>query len=163
MTKQKQLIKMRMLMVFIQPLTEADKNTSFVKRHRRRTEVNKQSGSESVCVCVLLREEKQQFVCLYNSLPPPDEQVSVWTESEWFTAPSCLPVSTCTCCTGCLCSAACPTRWRWTRSSPRSSCGGSHGNGCQRRMGSGVAGSEGCRSHWEGARKKKKKRIKVCH
>lgn len=63
-----------------------------------------------------------------------------------FTAPSFLLVSPGTCCTGCRCSAACPTRWRWRRSYPQSSCGGSHGNGRRRRRGWGGAGWEGCHS-----------------
>lgn len=71
------------------------------------------------------------------------------------TAPSCLLLSPRTCCTGCLSSGACPTKWRWRRSSQQSSCGGSHGSGCRRRMGSSGAGSKGCRNHWERERARK--------
>lgn len=110
-----------------------------------------------MCVSVSVRGSREKAAVFVFSLwvpvPSPRQNRCENRDPEWFTAPSCLPVSPCACCTGCRSSAACPTRWRWRRSSRRSSCGGSRGSGCRRRTGSGGEGSRGCRNHWEGARK----------
>lgn len=60
-----------------------------------------------------------------------------------FTGFSSPPVCSCICCTASPCQIACPTTWRWMRSSPRSSCDGSRGTGSPRRTGWGAAGSRG--------------------
>lgn len=117
-------------MVFIQPAVGIKKAdiSSFLRRHRRQTEptrslIHNQTTAvltrflKTPFACVLLSVQRWKsaviaWFCLYDSLPLLHLTGQACVHEgrlEQFTASSYLSASACSCCTGCLSSAVCPT------------------------------------------------------